>query len=63
MKGPARLRPLVRPSDRTRRRPAKHFRSMSVSMTPGLSGTAAMPVGSSSARAFVRPSIAHLVAQ
>ena len=36
---------------------------MSVSMTPGLSGTAAIPFGSSSARAFVSPSIAHLVAQ
>ena len=37
--------------------------SMSVSMTPGLSGTAAMPAGSSWASARVRPSTAHFVAQ
>ena len=37
--------------------------SVSVSTTPGFRGTAAIPSGSSSASAFVRPSIAHLVAQ
>jgi len=43
--------------------PPKQLRSMSVSMIPGFSGTAAMPDGSSWASAWVRPSIAHLVAQ
>src|SRR5678815_894888 len=37
--------------------------SMSVLMTPGLSATAARPVGDSCARACVNPSIAHLLAQ
>src|SRR5262245_8276944 len=36
---------------------------MSVSMTPGFSGTAAMPLGSSCAIASVKPSIAYLEAQ
>src|SRR5438067_653848 len=36
---------------------------MSVSMTPGLSGTAAMPAGNSCASASVSPSIAYFVAQ
>src|SRR5262245_8627867 len=41
----------------------KQLRSMSVSMMPGFTGTAARPPGSSWAIARVRPSIAHLVAQ
>src|SRR5262245_6277387 len=43
--------------------PPKQLRSMSVSMTPGSSGTAAIGRGSSSAKARVSPSIAHLLAQ
>src|SRR5208282_4060912 len=43
--------------------PPKQLRNMSVSMMPGLSGTAAMPGGNSCASACVRPSIAHFVAQ
>ncbi len=63
MNGRRRLGPVVRLGIGRRRSSGKQVRSMSVSMTPGLSGTAAMPSGSSSASALVRPSIAHLVAQ
>src|SRR5687768_12279702 len=41
----------------------KQLRSMSVLMIPGLSGTAAMPLGSSADSACVSPSMAYLVAQ
>src|SRR6478609_6523026 len=44
--------------------PSAHaWRSMSVSITPGFSGTAAMPRGSSCASASVSPSTAYLLAQ
>jgi hypothetical protein len=39
------------------------LRSMSVSITPGLKGIAAMPAGSSSASARVSPSMANFDAQ
>src|SRR5262245_2332781 len=41
----------------------KQLRSMSVLMIPGLSGTAAIPLGNSCASDCVNPSIAHFVAQ
>ena len=43
--------------------PAKQLCSIPVFTMPGLSGTQAMPFGSSSASALLNPSIAHLVAQ
>ena len=39
------------------------FRSISVSINPGFSGTAAIPAGNSCASAFVKPSTANLLAQ
>src|SRR2546423_365252 len=41
----------------------KQLCNMSVLMMPGFTGTAAIPPGNSWAKAFVSPSIAHLVAQ
>ena len=55
--------PIPRRSDRSPPRLRNELRNMSVSMIPGLSGTAAMPRGSSWANACVSPSTPHLVAQ